>query len=174
MVVSPNRMEPFLSNSVAIRATPSRTISARSVLVAVRAVSIRSKSDCVTRVLIVLVTRSDFICVFIMAVCLRFARNVYDFGEIMSRRTKSAVTTVDLSALWTKVTTQPDLKTMKTKVLSLRMEEIYHQFLDELESKTHIERANLMRALIDAAREFFLEHGYFQMPFRIVAAEVKR
>lgn len=57
---------------------------------------------------------------------------------------------------------------MKTKVLSVRLEEFYVEFLEELESSTHIERANILRALISAAKAYYDEHGFLQLPLRIV------
>lgn len=58
---------------------------------------------------------------------------------------------------------------MKTKTLSFRLEVRLHEALDEMERETQVERANILRSLIVAAHAFYQEHGYIQMPFKVIA-----
>lgn len=62
---------------------------------------------------------------------------------------------------------------MKTTTLSVRVEDYIVGALDKMAAETGIERANIVRALLIAADAFYKEHGYLQMPLRVVAGTRK-
>ena len=62
---------------------------------------------------------------------------------------------------------------MKTKTLSVRVESKLIDDLELIEAKTMIERASIVRASLEAVRAFYEEHGYLQMPFKLVPSSAK-
>lgn len=57
---------------------------------------------------------------------------------------------------------------MKTQTLSVRIEQNLIEDLDRLSDGTGIERATIVRSLLIAANKFYQEHGYLQMPLKVV------
>lgn len=57
---------------------------------------------------------------------------------------------------------------MKTKTLSVRMDEAILVRVDRFEKNTGIERASLVRNAIQACLEFEERHGYIPFPVEII------
>jgi hypothetical protein len=62
---------------------------------------------------------------------------------------------------------------MKTKTLSVRVEDVLVESLAKIEAGTNIERATIIRALLIAIDEFYRENGFIQMPFKVIPASTK-
>lgn len=61
---------------------------------------------------------------------------------------------------------------MKTKTLSVRMEESILARVDRFEKKTGIERASLVRNAIQACLDFEEHNGFIQFPVEIIPKRI--
>lgn len=63
---------------------------------------------------------------------------------------------------------------VKTTTLSVRIESHLVDSLNDIAEKTHIERASLVRSLLEAVKVFYDEHGYLEMPLTVICAKSRR